>query len=430
MPVLRYSIALIVVLLCSNGVRAQCAAGEEVCLQESEGANPQYVEESTVTLTDEITTETYSEEQEQLVAGITSDLRRRSLTRPSGNNAFEKIVKLREIHPLHDYSVNGEKYIARILILLGRQAAERGDLDLASRHLLKAIKFDPGVRRQEELKKTIAVAARAQDTKDKTESATAYLPSEPQAVNPQPAAPQVARPAVGTDEIKFVAPAMVAIPAGNFLMGSELGAEDEKPVHHVTLEAFSMSKHEVTMQQYRVFALATGRPAPQYLAQDSNLPITNISWHDANAYARWLSNKTKRRFRLPTESEWEYAARAGTTTRYNTGDSLVNAANCVGCGGQWSGKAVAPVGSFAPNEFGLFDVHGNVWEWVSDCWTNDYNGRTKSAASFEFEDCNRRVLRGGSWYNDADYARASYRGNEIAGFRDDGVGFRVVHEGL
>ena len=176
--------------------------------------------------------------------------------------------------------------------------------------------------------------------------------------------------------------------------------------------------------------MATGRPAPQYLPDQGNMPITNITWHDANAYVRWLSEKTKRRFRLPTESEWEYAARAGTTTRYNTGDSLVDAANCVGCSRQWGGKTAAPVGSFAPNEFGLFDVHGNVWEWVSDCWTNNYNGRTKSSAAVEFDDCNRRVLRGGSWYNDADYARASYRGNEVPGFRDEGVGFRVVHEGL
>jgi len=223
---------------------------------------------------------------------------------------------------------------------------------------------------------------------------------------------------------------MVAVPAGNFLMGSELGAEDEKPVHHVVLDAFSISKHEVTMQQYRVFALETGRPAPQYVEDEGNLPVTNVSWHDADAYTRWLSDRTKRVFRLPTESEWEYAARAGTTTRYSTGESLINAANCVGCGGQWSGKSAAPVGSFQPNDFGLFDVHGNVWEWVHDCWSDNYNGRSKSAAAVETEGCGRRVLRGGSWYNDADYARSSYRGNEMSNFRDAGVGFRVLHEGL
>jgi len=145
---------------------------------------------------------------------------------------------------------------------------------------------------------------------------------------------------------------VVAIPAGNFLMGSDTGAEDEKPVHHVVLEAFSMSKHEVTVEQYRVFALSTGRPAPQYRDEEGNQPATNVSWDDAIAYTQWLSKKTRRLFRLPTESEWEYSARAGTTSEYFTGDSLLNAANCVGCDDRWGGKSVSPVGSFDPNEFG------------------------------------------------------------------------------
>ena len=98
--------------------------------------------------------------------------------------------------------------------------------------------------------------------------------------------------------------------------------------------------------------------------------------------------------------------------------------------GQWGGKSPAPVGSFSPNEFGLYDMHGNVWEWVQDCWTDNYNGRTKSAASVTVDGCARYVLRGGSWYNDADFARSSYRGNETPHFRDGGVGFRVVHDGL
>lgn len=418
MAALPYSIVLLALLLCSDIASAQCANGDEVCLQQSTGEVQQLVPAESI---EDGTTDTFTEEQAQLVSGITRDLKRRSLTRPSGNNAFEKILRLREIHPSHDYSINGEKYIARILILLGRQAVKRGDLDLASRHLIKGIKFDPKVRRQAELKKAIADAVRARETKSITESSTptTYLPTDQQSPEPD-----------HVDEIKFVAPVMVAIPAGNFLMGSELGAEDEKPVHHVVLDAFSISKHEITMQQFRVFALATGRPVPQYTDEERNLPVSEVSWHDAVAYTRWLSEKTKRPFRLPTESEWEYAARAGTTTRYSTGDSLEGAANCTGCGGKWSGKSATPVGSFEPNEFGLYDVHGNVWEWVSDCWTDNYKGRTKSAASVEIEGCNRRVLRGGSWYNDADYARSSYRGNETPHFRDGGVGFRVVHDGL
>ena len=438
---LRAAVAFIVLFLWSLQTSAQCAAGEEVCLeQESSSALPvAEIIDSTledtddnpaVTVTGETTTETYNEEQAALVAGITRDLKRRSLTRPRGNNALQKIQRLQEIHPDHDYSVNGKKYIARIFMVLGRQALRRGELELASRYMLKAPTFDPRVARQAQLKAAISEAARARETarvtKEQTEGAlslTAYLPAESGAGSVEP----VKEPA---EDIKFVAPVMVAIPAGNFLMGSEKGAEDEKPVHHVALEAFSMSKHEITMQQYRVFALATGRPAPQYLPGESNLPASNVSWRDAVAYADWLSKKTRRLFRLPSESEWEYAARAGTTTTFFTGDTLVNAANCVGCGGQWSGKSVAPVGSFDPNEFGLYDTHGNVWEWVEDCWSDNYNGRNKNAAAVVTDGCERRVLRGGSWYNDADYARSSYRGNEMPYFRDSGVGFRVVHEGL
>ncbi len=418
-------------------VLAQCEGGAEVCLQEStqesalpiadvipDNANATSLE---VTPLDETTTDTYTEEQAALVAGITRDLKRRSLTRPLGNNAHEKIVRLREIQPNHDYAVNGEKYIARILVLLGRQAVKRGDLNLASKHLLKALKFDPKVRRQAELKKAIADGARKRETKLQTDQqksengkVTSYLPS----TESENKAPQA------TDAGKFVAPVMVAIPAGNYLMGSDTGAEDEKPLHHVTIEAFSMSKHEITMQQYRVFAIANGLPAPQFAEGQGNLPATHISWHDAKAYAAWLGEIIQRPYRLPTESEWEYAARAGTATPFFSGESLTDAANCVGCGGQWAGKSTAPVGSFAPNEFGLYDMHGNVWEWVEDCWTDNYNGRTKSAAAVQFDDCERRVLRGGSWYNDADYARSSYRGNETPVFRDGGVGFRVVHDGL
>ncbi len=408
----------------SGSAFAVCEGGAEVCLAESTDLPVAEVvpDNTSDSALEETSTDTYTAEQEALVNGITRDLKRRSLTRPSGNNAHEKILRLREIHPNHDYSVNGEKYIARILVLLGRQAVRRGELELASRHLLKALKFDPKVKRQSQLKKAIASGARTRGTKQKTEEtkAAAYLPGNDDSAKVAPV----------TDEVRFVAPVMVAIPAGNFLMGSEGGAEDEKPLHHVTLEAFSMSKHEITMQQYRVFALATGLPAPQYPPEQSNLPAVNVSWRDAVAYTRWLSGKTKRQFRLPSESEWEYAARAGTTTAFFTGDSLLKAANCVGCEVRWGGKSAAPVGSFEPNEFGLYDMHGNVWEWVRDCWTDNYNGRTKSAVAVEIDGCERRVLRGGSWYNDADYARSSYRGNETPVFRDSGVGFRVVHDGL
>ena len=424
---------------------SHCSDGSLVCLEET--VTPETTEtlsisptvsddlsEESVVINNEVTTETYTEEQEHLVSGITRNLKYRNLTRPPGKNAAEKIIRLRELHPWHDYSVNGEKYIARILILMGQQSVGRGDLKTASRHLLTALKFDPKVNKQQQLKSSIAKASRERESQLQSadSTVTAYLPRV------QTQSLSVQREQTITDknsdenlaDTRFVAPVMVAIPSGSFLMGSETGAEDEKPVHHVVVDAFSMSKHEITMQQFRVFAIATGRPAQQFSPEQSNLPATDVSWHDAVAYTDWLREKTKRPFRLATESEWEYAARAGTTTTYFSGDDLRGVANCVECGSQWGGKSPAPVGSFSPNEFGLYDMHGNVWEWVQDCWTDNYNGRTKSAASVTVDDCARHVLRGGSWYNDADFARSSYRGNETPHFRDGGVGFRVVHDGL
>ena len=426
---------------------SHCSDGSLVCLEETTAVETTVAETPAAETTElsspsddlideavrndnEVTTVTYTEEQEQLVNGITRNLKYRNLTRPPGNNAAERIVRLRELHPWHDYSVNGEKYIARILILMGRQSVRRGDLKTASRHLLNALKFDPKASRQQQLKSMIAKASREQSLSQSIDSTvTAYLPSAKKG----PAAADQNLVPESNEKVydsRFVSPVMVAIPSGSFLMGSEAGAEDEKPVHHVTVEAFSMSKHEITMQQFRVFAIATGRPAQQYSPEQSNLPATDVSWHDAIAYADWLGEKTKRPFRLASESEWEYAARAGTTTAYFNGSDLQGAANCVGCGSQWDGKSPAPVGSFSPNEFGLYDMHGNVWEWVQDCWTDNYNGRTKSAAGVIVDGCRRHVLRGGSWYNDADFARSSYRGNETPHFRDGGVGFRVVHDGL
>lgn len=381
----------------------------------------------TVPFTGEVTTRTYNREQADLVAGITSDLKRRQLIEPVGNNAVEKIQQLKELHPAHDYSVNGMKYVARILMVLGRQALRNGDLELASRHMLKAIQFDPQVKRQDELKTAIADAARnresereARELSEQNGSFTTYLDSESTgSVQQEP-----------VSDVELVVPVMVAIPAGSFLMGNDNAAPDERPAHNVVVGAFSMSKHEITVEQYQAFAVATGRLAPQYLPDQRNLPATNVSWQDAVAYAEWLSRKTRKLFRLPTESEWEYAARAGTKTRYFTGNTLSNAANCADCGGPWAGKSVAPVGSFEPNEFGLYDTHGNVWEWVQDCWTDSYDHRTESPVAVEFSGCEHRVLRGGSWFHDQSRATVSYRGNEKTHFRDNSVGFRVVYEGL
>ena len=127
-------------------------------------------------------------------------------------------------------------------------------------------------------------------------------------------------------------------------------------------------------------------------------PVRNVSWYDAMAYTEWLWEQTGDRYRLPTEAEWEYAARAGSTTAYSWGDSIGrNRANCDGCASLWDGERTALVGTFKANGWGLYDMHGNVWEWVQDCWNDNYEGAPTDGTAWLSGDCDRRVLRGGSW---------------------------------
>ena len=129
-----------------------------------------------------------------------------------------------------------------------------------------------------------------------------------------------------------------------------------------------------------------------------NRPVINVSWKDAQSYVRWLSQRTGHRYSLPSESEWEYVARAGTDTRYSWGDEIGrNRANCDGCGSRWDDEQTAPVGSFSPNAWGVHDMHGNVWEWVEDCWNDSYVGAPSDGSAWESGECGYRVLRGGSW---------------------------------
>ena len=152
--------------------------------------------------------------------------------------------------------------------------------------------------------------------------------------------------------------------------------DDERPVHTVRVERFELSKYEVTFEEYDRFTAATGRAR----ADDEGwgrgrCPVINVTWDDAVAYTQWLSQQTGERYRLPSEAEWEYAARAGTSTAYSWGNEIGrNRANCYGCGSRWDGRQTAPVGSLSPNGWGLHDMHGNVWEWVQDCWNESYRG--------------------------------------------------------
>ncbi|MFV0278769.1 MAG: formylglycine-generating enzyme family protein [Parahaliea sp.] len=197
-------------------------------------------------------------------------------------------------------------------------------------------------------------------------------------------------------------PEMQPIAAGSFDMGSNNGDSDEQRAHPVTLAAFEMGRYEVTFAEYDIFAEAFGHRSPtdRGWGRDRQ-PVIDVSWDDAQAYARWLGLVTDQSCGLPTEAEWEYAARAGMKTNYSWGDEIGQSrANCDGCGSEWDNKQTAPVGSFAPNPWGLYDMHGNVWEWVQDCWHGSYEGAPADGSAWLEEnggDCTGRVLCGGSW---------------------------------
>ncbi len=225
------------------------------------------------------------------------------------------------------------------------------------------------------------------------------------------------------------APEMVMIPAGSFQMGDIQGGgqDDELPVHWVSVNAFAMGRYEVTFAEYDRFAYATGRGKPDDEGWGrGNRPVINVSWDDATAYTAWLSTQTGKAYRLPTEAEWEYAARAGTETKYWWGNEIgSNQANCSGdyCGDSF--EYTASVGSFAANPFGLYDTVGNVWEWNADSWHSNYEGAPSDGSVWE-GDSNYRVLRGGSWYDVSADLRAAYRYWYYPDGRHVSGGFRVV----
>jgi formylglycine-generating enzyme required for sulfatase activity len=153
-----------------------------------------------------------------------------------------------------------------------------------------------------------------------------------------------------------------------------------------------------------------------------------VSYNDIQTFITWLHKKTTETFRLPTESEWEYAARAGTHTVYSWGDTIgTTNANCGGCGSIYDANQTAPVGSFAANAFGLYDMHGNVWEWVEDIYNSDYNS-TPTDGSDQLSGSSDRVLRGGSWNYLPFYLRSANRFRGPATYRGDSVGFRLVQD--
>jgi formylglycine-generating enzyme required for sulfatase activity len=225
---------------------------------------------------------------------------------------------------------------------------------------------------------------------------------------------------------------MVLIPAGSFMMGSppgEFGHSDvEAPQHVVVVRSFAAGKYEVTFAEWDACVAAGGcgnQPAEK--AWDSgwgrgNRPVINVSWDVA-----WLSRRTGKQYRLLSEAEWEYAARAGTTTPFHTGATITqDQANFAVDGKGVYHEQTVSVGSFPPNRFGLHDMHGNVWEWVEDCFNPNYAEAPTNGAAWTSGDCSKRVVRGGSWSNFPGGIRSAFRSKSATTTRYNNFGFRVA----
>ena len=254
-------------------------------------------------------------------------------------------------------------------------------------------------------------------------------------------------------------PPMVVIPGGTFTMGSpatEAGRFDsEGPQHPVSVRSLALGRYPVTQKEFATFlaetayqpdpcdrrmdkswrSLGHGLVYPPGTADLHDQPAVCLNVRDIEAYLVWLNRKAGATalYRLPTEAEWEYAARAGTTTSRWWGEAVgVNNANCHGCGSKWDDSLIAPVGSFAPNPFELYDVLGNVWQWTADCWNESYAGAPLNGQAWTGGDCNKRVIRGGSWSNLPVFIRAAARGKADAAGHDfdlfSYVGFRVAKD--
>ena len=215
-------------------------------------------------------------------------------------------------------------------------------------------------------------------------------------------------------------------------MGSNTGDSSEKPAHTVAIGTpFAIGKTEVTVAQWNMCVDAGGCPRITFDTKpaDPNTPARNLSWDDAQQYVKWLTAVSGKPFRLPTEAEWEYAARGGRVTRYWWGEQFSPGhANCKDCGEPWRADGPANVASFTANPYGLHDMSGSVWEWVSDCWHGSYKGGPIDGSAWDEPGCRVRVIRGGSWRDGASYMPATTRFKYDASVRYSQHGLRVARD--
>ncbi|MBK7000396.1 MAG: SUMF1/EgtB/PvdO family nonheme iron enzyme [Rhodoferax sp.] len=241
-----------------------------------------------------------------------------------------------------------------------------------------------------------------------------------------------------------VCPELVVVPGGSFEMGSNAAEQKkaiaagaskewtdwENPQHRVNVQSFAMGKYEVTQGQWK----AVMGSNPSYFKDcGDTCPVEQVSWDDAQEYIKKLNARSGKQYRLPSEAQWEYAARAGTTTAFSTGETITTAQANFDGNYTYNGSAKGvyrekpiKVGSFAPNDFGLYDMHGNVWEWVQDCWNDSYKGAPSDGSAWESGACGQRAVRGGSWLDIPADARAAVRYRSDTTFRNNLSGVRLA----
>ena len=330
---------------------------------------------------------------EQLQRDFQRQLRSYLLTSPAENNAELTLKRLKTLQPKHELVSNGPLLIAERYVMLAKKSAAKKRPEQTSLYLNKALRFNP--------KNKAALDMRAQiDAKQ-------------------------------YERFSQLGHNIVAIKGGCFEMGSpesEKGRNAGERLHEVCVNDFGLAKYEVTMAEFDRFSTANSQSkvADKGWGRGKR-PAVGISWQQAHDYTVWLSEITGQRFRLPTEAEWEYAARAGSTSAFYTGKKMSKRQNNVNADNDnYSPRGkTQPVGKYKPNAWGLYDMHGNVWEWTCSVYAANYEGKQEQQCQPDAND-NARILRGGSWYSRPDQSRAAYRSTAL--YSDKNRGFRLLQE--
>ncbi|MGO4503102.1 MULTISPECIES: SUMF1/EgtB/PvdO family nonheme iron enzyme [unclassified Dyella] len=441
-----------------------------------------------------------------LLAKAATLLQQGNADQPPGNNALELYRQVQQLDPDNAVAAQGTLQVQRAVLDRALAAVAQNDFKAADQALTEAAQIAPDSPAMRDVHTRVDTmrVARANGLLGQARSAldsgnltmAQQLADQAKAISPDLAGldefgeritnvrlyASYKPGQVFTDRFADMpgqTPSMVVIPTGSFQMGApdnEAGREDaETPQHEVSIgKGFALSRTSITVGQFREFVRASGyQPDSIKLGgasvydegtgamrddtsaswqddyagrnADSRLPVVNVSWSDAKAYVDWLSQRSGKTYRLPSEAEFEYALRAGTTSRYWWGDgtpsgkveNLTGSGDRSPSGRRWSNAfqgyrdgywGPAPVMSFAPNAFGLYDIDGNVSEWVQDCWHDSYLRAPRDGGAWVNPGCGSRVVRGGSWGSSPEQVRSAYRQGVDASVRSGRVGFRVLRE--